>query len=251
MSAMVRIEALIKDIPLGIRTVNVHLLTYRSLFLLCVLFNSQAWSNILESDLKPLQTLQMKVLKEILKVPQSTANSFVCLEFGVLPINYVIHRNQLMFLQHISSLQDEDPVRMMLDNMKKLSGEKNWWRDVKALLQIYKLSEVDARKSRGAFKKMVDEAVGKVAFEDLTKDCVEKSKTRNLQYKELKVQEYLTYLYPKQSQIILQCRSKTLDIKQHRPYKFSDKVCRGCNEGVEELEHIVKWLYSPSGHNSC
>ena len=37
----------------------------------------------------------------------------------------------------------------------------------------------------------------------------------------------------------MQCRSKTLDIKEHRQYTYKDMVCRLCNDAAETLEHIV------------
>ena len=55
----------------------------------------------------------------------------------------------------------------------------------------------------------------------------------------METQKYLKCLYPKQARIILQCRSKTLDIKQHRPYSYSDIVCRSCGREDENVEHII------------
>ena len=43
-------------------------------------------------------------------------------------------------------------------------------------------------------------------------------------------------------------RSKTLDIKTHRTFKFHDTVCRGCGVEEETLEHLVNCGISPSEH---
>lgn len=208
-----------------------------------MLFNSEVWSNLLERDIKHLQCLQMKFLKNILNVPQSTANSFMCLEFGVPPIKYEIHKKQLMFLHHIMSLGGDDPVKVLWENMKLLSGEQNWWKEVQKLLTAYKLEEEDIRKaSRETCKEMV--AVCGEALKNLVDECKSKAKTRNLQFNNLKVQEYLKCLFPQQSRLIFQCRSKILDIKQYRSYKYSDNICRGCKQYDEVLTHIVNCGYS-------
>ena len=123
---MVRIEALVQETGLGVHTVSVHLLLYQALFLSCMLFNSQAWSTIKEVDIEKLEKIQLKCLKKILQLPRSTANSFVFLEFGELPIRYIVDRNQLNFLYHIYHLKQDDPVRIMWEMMEKLPGEKNW-----------------------------------------------------------------------------------------------------------------------------
>jgi hypothetical protein len=46
-------------------------------------------------------------------------------------------------------------------------------------------------------------------------------------------------LYPSQSKVIFQARSKTLDIKEHRQYKFTDMKCRKCGCGDETFLHVV------------
>ena len=245
-SAMIQIEALVKETGLGIHQVNVHLLLHHSLFLSCILFNSQAWSNLMESDLAMLETLQMKSLKKILNVPRSTTNSFTYLELGEIPLRYHIERNQLMFLHHIMQLEDKDPVKVMLRNLQELHGcgERNWWSQVNMFMSKYEITLSDATtKGREAFKDLVKRKTAEVAFKELTEECKSKSKTKNIQYGSLKGAEYLQHLYPSQAKVIFQARSKTLDIKEHRQYKFSDMKCRKCKEEDETFTHIVNCGY--------
>ena len=86
----------------------------------------------------------MKCLKKILKLPQSTTNSFVFLEFGALPLKYIIEKNQLPFLHHISRLKKNDPVKMMLEKMKKFPEEINWWNQINTLLTKYQITRGEA-----------------------------------------------------------------------------------------------------------
>ena len=91
------------------------------------------------------------------------------LEFGELPLRYIIDKNQLNFLYHIYHLKDDDPVRIMWQMMDKLTGEKNWWERVKGLLYKYEIS-MDHVKSmtKSSFKKLVKERVYEVALQNLT-----------------------------------------------------------------------------------
>ena len=84
--AMICISSLIQESNLGSHEVNVWLLLYRSLFLSTVVFNCQAWSRLREMDSNKLKVMQMKMLKRVLRLPSSCLNSFILLEFGVLPI---------------------------------------------------------------------------------------------------------------------------------------------------------------------
>ena len=239
-SAMIRVEALIKEASLGVHTINVHLLLYNSLFVSCTTFNSQAWSNLSDKNINLLEVLQCKCLKRIVNAPQGTANSFTYLEFGVLPLRYVIERNQLMFLHHILNLEDTDPVKVMWDNMKKFPDEGNWWNGVKKLLTKYEISLIDVEEhSKETYKSMVKKKITEAAFKILKTECQGKKKTETISYGSFKPQEYLSHLYPSQAQIIFKSRSKTLAIKDHQQYKYDNKLCRRCGEEDETMEHVV------------
>ena len=85
-AAILRIEAILCEIQFGKHTFEVSLLLYRSLFLSCILFNSQAWRNLTEKNFAQLQKLQVRLLKKIVDTPSCTSNAFIFLELDVLPI---------------------------------------------------------------------------------------------------------------------------------------------------------------------
>ena len=93
--------------------------------------------------------------------------------------------------------------------------------------------------SKGRFRWLVKKAVEKVALEQLQLECSLLKKTSNLRYEELKLQPYLSKLYPSQSRIIFKMRSRTLDIKIHSTYKYTDQLCRRCGGEDETVEHIL------------
>ena len=241
-AAMVSIEAILTDLQLGTHTVSVYMLLYQALFLSTMLFNSQAWSNVSKKDIESLQTCQLKMLKRITGGARCTSNAFTFLELGVLPISYEIHKRQLSFLHHILNLDEEDPVKRMFNNMKQLPGEKNWYNCVVGLLETYNItmSEEEIKtKSKDTFKTIVRTAIRKKALANLTQELSQQKKTHSLVYTQLKLQDYLTKLYPWESKLIFRCRSKTLDIKTHQTFKYSDTLCRWCNLYDEELSHII------------
>ena len=132
----------------------------------------------------------------------------------------------------------------MWTNMKLFSesGEANWWTGVSNLLSKYDISlELNEVKemSKASFKDLVKKHVRQHAFDELKIECQSKKKTSKLNYSELKLQPYFSSMFPGDSKAIFQCRSGTLDIKDHRPYKYKDKVCRGCGQADETLHHIM------------
>ena len=241
---MITIASLMAEIEVGVHHVNIMLLLYRSLFLSTMLFNSQTWSNLRQKDIDSLRKLQLKYLKRILGVASSTANAFIFLELGVLPIEFEIEKRQLMFLHRILQLEPTDPVLRLFKEQVKFNeaGEKNWWTGVEKCLQKYSLPvdlEIIRTMSKDRFSKLVKDSVGKSALCQLKAECVSLKKTAGLEYKELQLQNYLSVLYPSQSKVIFKWRSKTLDIKSHLTYKYEDLLCRGCGVEEENLSHIL------------
>ena len=243
---ILQIETILSEIPFGKHTIVVWLLLYRALFLSSILFNSQAWRNLSNDDLKQLKSLQLRILRKICGTSSSVSTSFIFLELGVLPIKYEIHKRQLNNLHHIINLGPDDPVRLAYENMKLLPAESNWFNDIKKLSTLYNITidETEIRKiSKDAFKKVVSRAVERYALSELKKECGNQSKTKEINYSELKLQPYLYSLYPSTSRTILKCRAKCLEIKSHRPYKFANTVCRWCNMAEEDFAHIINCGY--------
>ena len=223
---------------------NVALLLYPALFLSTVLFNSQTWSNLRKKDYDQLKRLQSKFIKRIVGVSYSTCTAFTFLELGILPIECEIHIRQLCYLHRILNLDETDPVHEMWRNMKVFHecGETNWWTGVSKLLDRYGLNiNLDEVKemSKARFKELVKMKVRQCAFNDLKTECQSKKKTGNMTYSELKLQPYFTKMFPGDSKTLFQCRSGTLDIKDHRTYKYKDRMCRGCGKQEETLDHIL------------
>ena len=242
LQVILKIEAIMAETQFGKHTIEVSLLLYRALFLSSILFNSQAWRNLTKPDFSKLQTLQLRLLKKLVNAPSSISSSFIYLELGVLPIKYEIQKRQLTFLHHIVNLNDDDPVRMIYENMKRLPYEPNWLNDILKSCTEYSINidEQELRSiSKETFKSRVRSAIHDYAFCELKKDCLSQSKTKNLVYNTFEKQPYLTHLYPSQAKIILQCRAQCLKIKAHRPFLFSNKICRWCNLEEETVDHIV------------
>ena len=112
-SCIVNSFAICSELTLGIFSLQVQTLLYHAVFVSSVLFNSQTWTRLTISDYKNLQTIQLRYLKRIMQVPKSTPNVSVSLELGVLPISKEIHRRKLVFLHHILTLEEDDPVRQV------------------------------------------------------------------------------------------------------------------------------------------
>ena len=246
--AMISIQGFMREASLGIHTINVHILLHNAIFLASILFNAQAWSNISNKNLLQITTIQLKFLKKMMKARPSTANSFVYLELGILPMKYELHKRQLSFLHHIIHLDEDDPVQKNWKHQIAMPEYNNWWTGVKELMLRYSIgmAEDDIKElSKESYKERVKKAVKKKAFEELNLECQNKENTKHIHYPEFKKQKYIDKLYPNHSSIIFRCRSKTLNIKVWMKYMFGDgdNHCRWCGICDETLDHVVNCGY--------
>ena len=239
-AALTNCLSLCNEVTLGLFFVKSSLILYQSVFLATLLFNCQVWRNLTKTELKKLEVTQIRYLKRVMKAPLSTPNSFVFLELGMLPVHYIIHCRQLGFLHHILNLNESDPVRRMYDAQLLLPYEKNWANEVNTLLERYTLSASVIRNiSKDAWKRLVKEQIRKTAFDNLTLDIINKTKTKDLHYTSLETQSYITEYHHKQASIIFKLRSRSIDCRVNRKSSNPDLSCRLCEVEEETQEHVV------------
>ena len=93
---------------------NVLLKFYESAFLSSRLFNCQSWAKVRKSnDIVALATIQLKYLKQMMRVAYSTAKTGVCLELGMLSIENEIDIRKTKFLHDVLSLENDGCFKKM------------------------------------------------------------------------------------------------------------------------------------------
>ena len=115
-----------------------------SLLVSSVLFNCEAWYNITLAEMKLLETVDVMMLRGILKAPRSTPKEMLYLELGLLPLKDIVRKRRLGFLFYTFQQKDqsilskvfqsqlENPTKKDLDNIKvnmELSEIKNMNKD--------------------------------------------------------------------------------------------------------------------------
>ena len=87
-STITDIIAFCSELSLGNFEIYIMLQLYESKFLSKLLFNSQSWSRIKKKELEDLQHVQLRMLKQAMKVPYTTPTAGIFLELGLLPIEH-------------------------------------------------------------------------------------------------------------------------------------------------------------------
>ena len=108
---MLAITAIYKEKCIKQYEIHVLIRLYHAIFLSTLLFNCQTWTRIRKYNIDTLTVVQLKYLKQALRVPYSTPNVVVCLEMGLLSIEYVIEIRRFVYLHHISMSISDEPVK--------------------------------------------------------------------------------------------------------------------------------------------
>ena len=85
-----KILTMLDGIPFGKYYFEAGVLLRNSLLVSSMLFNSEAWYNVTNSELDLLETVDLMLLRGILKVPKSTPKEMLFLELGVVPFREII-----------------------------------------------------------------------------------------------------------------------------------------------------------------
>ena len=239
-AAMINCLALCSELTMGVHLIKATLVMYGSVFLATLLFNCQAWTNLTKTDIRKLETAQIRYLKRTVHAPLSVTNSFTYLEFGVLPASYLIHYRQLTFLYHILKLDNTDPVKVMYQEQKTLPFEKNWANYMDYILELYGLDFNDVfLMSKPTWKRKAKKAVRDKVFGYLVSDSTGRSKTKNVTYSSFTRQSYLFQYKFKDACTIFKLRSRSVNCKGNHKSNSKSMICRLCKTCDETQQHII------------
>ena len=93
--------------------------------------------------------------------------------------------------------------------------------------------------SRDNWKDLVDKKVEEAAFTELLTENANKSKTNDLQYEELKVQEYVIKFDTDVACVIFRYRIRSIKCKANQKSSYSDLICRLCQSAIEDQHHVA------------
>ena len=70
-----------------------------------LLYNSETWIRIKNSDIKKLESAQYNFYKRLIRVPTGTPNIAITMELGILPMEYKIQKRKLMEYQRLMKMK--------------------------------------------------------------------------------------------------------------------------------------------------
>ena len=95
------IIAILEEIPLGRHKLEIGLKLRQAMLINGILFNSEAWHSVSETELRILEVIDEHLLRALVKGHAKTPLEFLYLETGSIPIRFIIASRRLMYHQTI------------------------------------------------------------------------------------------------------------------------------------------------------
>ena len=241
---ILQISQMLEEIYFGPFEIEVALTLRKSLFLNGILTNCEAWYGLTSADVRLLEQVDESLLRRILGAPSTTPKCMLYLETGCTPIKFIIRSRRLMFLYYILK-EDENSLISKVFYAQLANPVKNDWamtcKDDLDDLQISLDFEEIKNLSKYSFKKIVKEKISQSAFKALTEEQRNLSKVKNLQFKSLKIQEYMlpNKLDLRMTKFVFLLRSRMLDVRCNFKNKYTDVLCPLCKADQDTQQHLM------------
>ena len=121
-----QIIALLNDISLGSHYFKIAKALRESILINGILFNSEAWYNLTEKNIKKLEEVDEALLRTILNAPSKTPLPALYLELGCLPIRCYIMMRRLNFLHEMLSLDSTQLLSKFLQCQSNNPKNGDW-----------------------------------------------------------------------------------------------------------------------------
>ena len=91
-----------------------------------VLYNSEVWHNVKETDIEQFVTIDKYVLCGLVQAHAKTPVEHLYLEMGALPITHVIRLRRLLYLQTILKRPNDELIKRVYSSQKENPVVGDW-----------------------------------------------------------------------------------------------------------------------------
>ena len=200
-----------------------------------LLNNVESWININQKDLEALEKPDVISMRKVLSSSGNPCKTFMMLELGILPVKFVIMKKRLQFLHYILNENTTSMIRQVFSALEKDSRKGDFislTNEDKINLDIELHNTEIQTMSKWKWKSYIKKKVKSAALKSLVYENSSMKKTRNINFSSLDMSQYLREnVKLSLTKIVFSLRSKTIDIKEYQPWKYSDDKCVKCKKG--------------------
>ena len=215
---------------LGSYTFECSILYLKSMIRGTTLNSSETYYNLIESEVRILESYEEELLFKVLKTGIKCPRSIIYLDLGLWPARFQIKKYKLNYLHVILNQETNSTLYQFFKAQLESPVKGDWVSEIKQLLidlEINKTFEEIKHMKRGQYEKLVHKKIEQFAFNYLLKKV--KSKGNQINYgNKLNIQSYLmpnNVLTLEQQRDIFNYRSEMNPLKNN--FK-GDKIIQYC-----------------------
>ena len=244
------ILAIVEEIPLGRYRMEIGLNLRQAMLINGILYNSEAWHDINEKEIKRLEEVDEHLLRSLVNGHAKTPLEFIYLETGSLPLRFIISSRRMCFLQIILRRKDSELTKRVYKEQRENPLKGDFYTLVKEDFQnigeVLDESNI-VNTSIEAYKSQIKRKTRIAAFNYLQKKQSTHSKVRDVKYNTLKVQKYITsplfsdrevsLLFALRSKYVKECKA---NFRSHYP---QDILCKFCDKNEpDDQQHMLECI---------
>ena len=120
------IMSLISEIPLGKYKTKIALILRQAMLFNGIVYNSEAWSDVKEEDIRSLEEVDECLLRSIFKAHCKTPLEYLYLETGCIPIRNIVSSRRLNYLHNILTKDKSEMIHRVYEGQKQNKSEGDW-----------------------------------------------------------------------------------------------------------------------------
>ena len=124
---LAEIRALLSEIPLGSRRLEIGLALKDAWFVNGILFNSEVWSSYAGKHIDDLEIIDHMILRAIIGVQAKVPVETFYQETSTLSIRYVISSRRMIYLKTILDKNNDEVVKQVYKAMKEKPMKSDWY----------------------------------------------------------------------------------------------------------------------------
>ena len=209
-------------------------------------YNLEVAFNLTKSEIKQLDQIDLQLLKKAMSSSSKVSRCLLFLDLVLMTVEFHIKQKRLNYLHRVLTSDQSSLVKSVLEEMIKKPCKGDWILCVQEDLKELKINlsfEEIASYSKKKFKVIVRNACKQACYMSLISDKNKLSKGKEIEYSELKTQNYLqpgSNVSTESVRWIFAIRSRDLPVRGNFPGAQRDNKCaiEQCPEKLESQYHL-------------
>ena len=241
------IIAILDEIPLGRYKMEIGLKLRQAMLINGMLYNSEAWHNLAEAEIRWLEKVDEYLLRALVKAHSKTPLEFLYLEAGAIPIRFIISSRRLLYHNNILKRENHELIKRIykeqLNNPTKGDFVELIQDDFKALNIIQNDDRIKNIKT-STYKDHIKKCTKKAAFNYLVSKQAKHTKVNTIKYTQLETQKYMLSSIFRNEEVnqLHALRSRTTNCKMNFKNKYNQDnlLCDLCCTENQDQKHLLR-----------